>query len=327
MNEPVYISVLKKEFQDLVETKRALGFSYGTEASAFSRIDRFLAENHLSEKCITKDLCDLWCRKRSHESVKNQASRISTMRVFCRYLNDIGIRAYIPPKGICKKTPKYAAHIYTDEELKNFFAAVDKSRSVPSECPYRGDVMPVFFRILYTSGMRVSELRLTRLKDINFAEGYITVHGAKNHKERIVPIHPLLISRCIQLKEMIHADSSKDEYFFMIRPGQPMPLVNVYRNFRRYLEKAGISHTGNGPRVHDFRHTYCVNLLRKWTDEGKDLMAYLPYMRTMLGHEGFEENAYYLRLTAERFPYIKERLKASFPNLIKEAVIDEHEFY
>lgn len=106
-----------------------------------------------------------------------------------------------------------------------------------------------------------------------------------------------------------------------------MPLVNVYRNFRRYLEKAGISHTGNGPRVHDFRHTYCVNLLRKWTDEGKDLMAYLPYMRTMLGHEGFEETAYYLRLTAERFPYIKECLKASFPNLIKEAVINEHEFY
>ena len=70
-----------------------------------------------------------------------------------------------------------------------------------------------------------------------------------------------------------------------------------------------------------------MNLLRKWTDEGKDLMAYLPYMRTMLGHEGFEETAYYLRLTAERFPYIKECLNASFPDLIKEAVINEHEFY
>lgn len=50
-------------------------------------------------------------------------------------------------------------------------------------------------------------------------------------------------------------------------------------------------------------------------------------MRTMLGHEGFEETAYYLKLTAERFPYIKECLKSSFPDLIKEAVIDEHEFY
>lgn len=106
-----------------------------------------------------------------------------------------------------------------------------------------------------------------------------------------------------------------------------MTLGNVYKNFRRYLEQAGISHTGKGPRIHDFRHTYCVNLLRKWTAEDKDLIAYLPYMRTMLGHESFEETAYYLKLTAERFPYIKERMKESFPDLIKEAEINEHEFY
>lgn len=113
----------------------------------------------------------------------------------------------------------------------------------------------------------------------------------------------------------------------MIRPGQAMPLVNVYKNFRRYLEKAGISHTGRGPRVHDFRHTYCINLLRKWTDEEKDLLAYLPYMRTMLGHEGFEETAYYLKLTVDRFPYIKEKLQSSFPNIIGEVNFDEREFY
>ena len=327
MNEPVYNSVFKKEFQDLVALKKSLGFSYETEAFAFRRIDLFFIKNKLSDKCITKELSDLWCRKRSHESVTNQASRISTMRVFCRYLNYIGIPAYIPPKGITKKTARYDAHIYTDEELKKFFTAVDKSQSVPDECPYRSYVMPVFFRILYTSGMRVSELRLVKIRDINLAEGYITVHEAKNHKERIVPIHPLLTDRCLELKEKIHAASPEDEYFFMIRPGQPMPLVNVYRNFRRYLEKAGISHTGKGPRVHDFRHTYCVNLLRKWTDEGKELMAYLPYMRTMLGHEGFEETAYYLKLTTERFPYIKEQLKISFPDLIKEVCINEHEFY
>jgi integrase len=113
----------------------------------------------------------------------------------------------------------------------------------------------------------------------------------------------------------------------MIRPGQAMPLVNVYRNFRRYLDKAGIPHTGHGPRVHDFRHTYCVNLLRKWSEEGKDLMAYIPYMRTMLGHEGFEETAYYLKLTSEMYPFIRECLKSSFPNLIEEVVFEENEFY
>ena len=327
MDKEIYNSIFQEEIHDLIALKRALGFSYESEAGSLRRIDTFLCENNLSEKRISKELCDLWCRKRTYETVTNQASRISIMRVFCRYLNDIGIPAYIPPRGITKKRIRYDAHIYTDEELQGFFDVVDKSKSVPDSCPYRSDVMPVFFRILYTSGMRVSELRLTRIRDINLEEGYIHVHEAKNHKERLIPIHPLLIIQCKELKEKIHADSPDDEYFFMILPGKPMSLGNVYKNFRRYLEQAGISHTGKGPRIHDFRHTYCVNLLRKWADEGKDLIAYLPYMRTMLGHERFEETAYYLKLTAERFPYIKERMKESFPDLIKEAEINEHEFY
>ena len=215
MNDTVYSSVFKKELQDLVGLKRALGFAYHTEACAFRRIDSFFIENRLSTKCVTKELCDLWCRKKSHESVTNQAARISTLRVFCRYLDDIGIPAYIPSKGLVRKCARYDAHIYTDEELKKFFAAVDKSQSVPGECPYRGEVMPVFFRILYTSGMRVSEFWLARVRDFNPDQGCITVQGAKNHKDRTVPLHPLLTARCIELKKKIHSSSPEDEYFFM----------------------------------------------------------------------------------------------------------------
>lgn len=106
-----------------------------------------------------------------------------------------------------------------------------------------------------------------------------------------------------------------------------MTRQNLYHNFRRYLDKAGIPHTGKGPRIHDFRHTFCVNLLRKWTEEGKDLLAYLPYMRTMLGHETFEETAYYLKLTAAAYPSIRIALEGAFPNLIEEVTFDDSERY
>ena len=327
MADLLYESVFKKEFRDLVELKQALGFSYETEASGFKRIDRFFISIGLAEKTLTKETCEAWCRKRSYETTANQAGRVSMMRVFCSYLNDIGIPAYIPAKGIAGKIEKYPAHIFTDDELRRFFSAVDASQSVPSECPYRSMIMPVFFRILYTSGMRVSELRLARISDVNLDENYIIVRNGKNHKDRIVPIHPDLSVRCREIKDAVHISSPDSEYFFLLRPGRAMTLQNVYKNFRRYLDKAGITHTGRGPRVHDFRHTYSVNLLRKWTDEGKDLMVYIPYMRTMLGHESFEETAYYLKLTAERFPYIKKRLKESFPDLLKEVAFDDREFY
>lgn len=320
-------SIFAKEFKDLIDIKVALGFKLETYNSTFLRIDRFFIEQKLTEKIISKDLCDLWCRKRTHESKSNQCHRVSDMRIFCTYLNDIGIKAYSPPRGLLKHPPKYDAHIYTDEELKAFFKAVDSSKSVEKQCPYRAMIMPVFFRILYTSGMRVSELRLCKVKDVNLDERYICVTNAKNQKERLVPIHRDLIEKCREIKKKIHQNSSKEEYFFMIRPGTAMSLSNTYRNFRRYLEKAGISHTGKGPRIHDFRHTYCVNILKKWTDEGKNLLVYLPYMKTILGHESFNETAYYLKLTTNRFPYIKQLLEKAFPNIIDEVIIDDSEFY
>ena len=262
MAEIVYESVFQKEFRDLVELKQSLGFSYQSEAYGLQRLDRYFISIGLAGKKLTKEACEGWCLKRSYETISNQSHRISILRVFCHYLNDIGIQAYIPPKGIVGKIPRYPAHIYTDDELKRFFDVVDTSQSVPSECPYRGLVMPVFFRILYTSGMRVSELRLTRVCDINLEDGYIMVRNGKNHKDRIIPINPDLVPGCRKIREIVHKDSPEDEYFFLLIPGRAMSLQNVYKNFRRYLDKAGITHTGHGPRVHDFRHTYCVNLLR-----------------------------------------------------------------
>jgi len=327
MSNPEFKSVFKAEFQELIQLKRALGFKYEAQAMAFGRIDSFFVNNNIKEKEISRELCDKWCRKRSHESDSNHAHRVSRLRVFCRYLNDIGIPVHTPPPGITNKRKKYDAHIYTKDELQRFFKAVDASKSIPSECPYRGLVMPIFFRILYTSGMRVSELRLLKIKNVNLDEGCVKVTGGKNQKDRIVPIHPSLVKKCIELRDTIHMTSSEEEFFFMIRPGQAMPLVNVYHNFRRYLEKADIPHTGRGPRVHDFRFTYCVNLLLKWANEDKDLMTYLPYMRTILGHEGFKETAYYLKLTAEAYPLVRTHLEQAFPNVIEEACFNEREFY
>ena len=56
-------------------------------------------------------------------------------------------------------------------------------------------------------------------------------------------------------------------------------------------------------------------------------MVYLPYMRTMLGHETFEETAYYLKLTAAAFPSIRESLDKAFPDIIGEVVFNEQDYY
>lgn len=324
-------SIFKEEISDYIKFKRSLGFKYDTGEIALKRIDRFFIESGVQEKQITKELCDKWSQRRKHETQNNQNNRIAQLRGFTAYLSEIGIDTYVIPKGITKHAPKIKPYLFTSDELKRFFEAVDNSQAVPGECPYRDKTMPVFFRLLYTSGFRVSELRLAKVGDFDLEKGFVTVNSGKNHKDRLVPINPDVLEMCRKLKKEIHAESSDDEYFFMVRPGAPITLQNAYKNFRRYLEKANISHggRGKGPRIHDFRHLYCVNMLKTWSQEGKDLVAWLPYLRTVLGHESFNETAYYLKLTAELYPWILDKLKESYPNIVEE--IDEEdpdeEFY
>ena len=56
------------------------------------------------------------------------------------------------------------------------------------------------------------------------------------------------------------------------------------------------------------------------------MYAYIPYMRTMLGHESFEETAYYLKLTASLFPMIREKLDIGYPDIIEEVRFNEKEY-
>ena len=53
-------------------------------------------------------------------------------------------------------------------------------------------------------------------------------------------------------------------------------------------------------RPYDFRHTFASVVLQKWINEGIDLFTMLPYLRTYMGHEHFEETAYYIHILPER---------------------------
>ena len=120
--------------------------------------------------------------------------------------------------------------------------------------------------------------------------------------------------------ENVHPFPVPDNYYFPALDGKPMTILNVYRNFRRFLWRARISHRGRGygPRIHDFRHTYAVHCLKKWAEKKVDLATYLPLLKTYMGHDSFEETAYYLRLTADVFPNITLKLETFYPEIIPE---------
>ena len=210
--------------------------------------------------------------------------------------------------------------------IKTVFKETDKC-CFCSECPNRHLIMPILFRMIYICGLRASEARLLKVKDVDLNKGILTINHSKKDNNRLVPMTEWLTKKCQRYSEKIHLISNREHYYFPIRNNSPMPLVNIYKNFRKFLWRAGISHGGKGvgPRIHDFRHTFAVHCLKKWSVEGKDLMTYLPILRTYLGHDSFEETAYYVRLTADVFPDITLKLESKYCDLIPVVGGNTHE--
>jgi integrase/recombinase XerD len=189
--------------------------------------------------------------------------------------------------------------------------------------------MPVIFRMIYMCGLRASEARLLKVADVNLAEGILTINQSKKDNSRLVPMSDFLTEYCRSFSEKVHLHPAPEDYYFPALGGKPMTLVNLYKNFRRFLWRAKISHggKGHGPRIHDFRHVYAVHCLKKLVKEEKDLMAYLPVLRTYMGHDSFAETAYYLRLTADVFPDITLKIEAKYPGIIPELEGGANETY
>ena len=326
MKDINYNGPFGKHIKNHVELKQSVGYKYIAEAEHLKRFDTFTLEKYGSVTTLRKGVVLDWCSKKPYEAQANQCARASIIRQFGRYLDSIGVEAYIVPKGYYPKERQYMSYIYTDNELKRFFSETEKCR-YNYEFPYRHLIMPIFFRMIYTSGLRVSEARLLKVGDVDLDAGILAINHAKKDNSRLVPIADSLLKRCIKYTKTVHLHSKPEDYYFPALGGKPMTIGNAYKNFRKFLWGAGISHGGRGygPRIHDFRHSFCVHCLKKWSLAGKDLMVYLPILRTYLGHDSFKETAYYLRLTAEVFPDITLKLETLYPDLIPELEGGAHE--
>ena len=178
--------------------------------------------------------------------------------------------------------------------------------------------MPVLFRTIYACGLRCSEARLLRVKDVDVENGVLQIRDAKGGKDRQLPVSEQLRERLVGYHAKLAGQPGWEWFFPGATLGVPLTLGNVNRNFRRFLWQARIPHggRGHGPRVHDLRHTMAVNNLRSWFEQGENVDALLPVLQTYLGHSSIGDTAYYLHLTAESYPDITARVKQTLGDVV-----------
>ena len=130
--------------------------------------------------------------------------------------------------------------------------------------------------VLYSCGLRVSELVSLRFTDVYFDEGFIKVEG-KGSKQRLVPISETAIKEIKNyLYDRNHVAVKKgfEDILFLSRRGTALSRIMVFHIIKQQTEMAGIK---KNVSPHTFRHSFATHLL----EGGANLLA----IQEMLGHE------------------------------------------
>jgi integrase/recombinase XerD len=316
MNTPISGN-FKPYIEGLIEQKKAIGYPYDSSVRILKAFSVFCTNHYPDETILTKEIAMQWAIRREDEHVNGLIRRITPVRQLAKYMNSIGIYAYLIPVGIPGKQIRYVPHIFTDQELKAFFDEIDRCAVSPYS-PARHLSIPVFFRLLYCCGLRSSEARLLNVEDVDLDIGKLTIRQSKGNKDRNVMMSEEVLHLCRIYHSQVSRIFPDRVVFFPNRCGKHYNRGMIDYWFHLFWNKTGGVNIGSGnpPRVHDFRHTFAVKRLNLWVRERKDLNAFLPYLCMYLGHAHLTETDYYLHFVPEFFPLFKEKTLEKCAHLI-----------
>ena len=236
-----------------------------------------------------------------------RANKYGALAGFYRYAISRGhaTRSPLPAPEDEPRTPRSAPpYVYTRDELRRLFDAIDISRQRPTQLD--ADTLRALLLVLYGAGLRFGEAQRLTLDDVDLAEGVLTIRHAKFYKTRLVPVGPQLTDALRSyVAKRVERPLPKGEVstFLANRDGTPLVKRTVDYAFTRLLKAAGIRRGKKdgrqSPFFHSLRHTAAVHRLEAWYRQGADVQRLLPVLSTWLGHAHLDGTQVYLSMTPE----------------------------
>ena len=191
------------------------------------------------------------------------------------------------------EAPKVGRHlpdVLTVEEIDTIISSID-----PSTPKGRRD--RAMLELLYSCGLRVTELITLRVCDLFFGEGYIRVVG-KGNKQRLVPINATARERImIYLDDRRERHHGNEDVLFLNNRGRKLTRIMIFTIIRETVKRTGIEKQVS---PHTFRHSFATHLLAGG--------ASIRQIQEMLGHESISTTEIYTHLDAERLRSTVEKL-------------------
>ena len=311
-----YRSILAPYMRNLLEMKASAGISGHRMKWILKEFDDFANATNLADTPITSEFIASWHKTRKADCERTMYAKYSVWHQLTTLMSRTGCPCFIPKLPKMPQTG-FTPYIFTEEQIKNILDACDRYRLYDVRMGTSLFAMPAILRLLYSTGVRISEALSILNEDVHLNEHYIYLRKTKNGTERIIPVCESLSSvftEYIANRNKIPVpgiDSSKHS-FFTKPDGTVIRACSVYQHLRKLLVACGIPYIGNhhGPRVHDLRHTFAVHSLVQMSRSGMDLYTGLPILSTSLGHHSLKATEQYVRLTFAMYPELEQQCSA-----------------
>jgi len=288
-----YKNILIKEFALYLKLERALsGNSIGSYCSDILKLENFLNGEGLNGGAdllqADRDLLISFiaCENKKGLSKRSQARMVSSLKAFYKYLEMEGkVDKSVAELLDQPKLPAKLPVVLSVEEIEAILGVVDLS--LPE-----GHRDKAIIELLYSCGLRVTELVNLKISDLFFDDGFIRVIG-KGDKQRLIPIGaPAVDAVELYLKQRVHITPiTKDsDILFLSRRGRRMNREMVFLIVKREAEKAGVT---KNISPHTFRHSFATHLV----ENGADLRV----VQQMLGHESILTTEIYTHVDSARW--------------------------
>lgn len=285
----------------------------------YLRLERSLSENsiqaYVRDVAKLKQFVDI-----SNLDVSPQKVTTIIIQDYLKYLGMLEMSAYSQSRMLSGIKSFYAFLEYEEIITENPVALIDSpklGRKLPDVLnifeiekildaidmsTHEGSRNRAMLEMLYSSGLRVSELINLKMNQVYFDIGFLRVFG-KGNKERLVPIGKSAIKYLkIYLEEIrchMRISPGFENYVFLNRRGKGLSRVMIFTIIKDLVTIAGIKKKVS---PHTFRHSFATHLV----EGGADLRA----VQEMLGHESITTTEIYTHLDRE---YLKQIIEEYHP--------------
>jgi integrase/recombinase XerC len=241
------------------------------------------------------------------------ARKLATLRSFYKFLIRRGMVSVHPLSTI--RTPKQEKRLPKCLDLEQ----VQKLLDAPGDADLLSARDKAMLEVLYSSGIRVSELVELDMADLDLQEGVLRVKG-KGRKDRLTPIGSQAIKAVQRYFEMRQQDAKMQNQtagrVFLNKHGEPLSTRSVRRKLDKYLVQAGLD---PGISPHTLRHSFATHLL----NNGADLRS----VQELLGHQSLSTTQIYTHLTTSRMKQVYDEAhpRADAPTIPHPATTAQHQ--